>query len=161
VLVRGREEDAMTLRFRIKAEGVSPEQAFDYVSDVSRHPEWANPSAKMRMDPVSGGAPHLGAKYRSEAVFVRKPVSADLEITKFERPETFAYSVVHHQQGKKDVHYENTYTFTGADGGTLIEKSLSSDGNPMVFFIAYPAIRGDAMKSLRNLKATLERSRSA
>jgi hypothetical protein len=88
-------------------------------------------------------------------------VSADLEITKFERPETFAYSVVHHQQGKKDVHYENTYTFTGADGGTLIEKSLSSDGNPMVFFIAYPAIRGDAMKSLRNLKATLERSRSA
>jgi hypothetical protein len=161
VPVRGREEDAMALRFRIKAEGVSPEQAFDYVSDVSRHPEWANPSAKMRMDPVSGGAPHLGAKYRSEAVFVRKPVSADLEITKFERPETFAYSVVHHQQGKKDVHYENTYTFTGADGGTLIEKSLSSDGNPMVFFIAYPAIRGDAMKSLRNLKATLERSRSA
>jgi uncharacterized protein YndB with AHSA1/START domain len=159
--VRGREEDAMALRFRIKADGVSPEQAFDYVSDISRHPEWANPSAKMRMDPVSGGAPHLGAKYRSEAVFVRKPVSADLEITKFERPRTFAYSVAHHQQGKKDVHYENTYTFTGADGGTLIEKSLSSDGNPMVFFIAYPAIRGDAMKSLRNLKATLERSRSA
>jgi hypothetical protein len=161
VPVRGREEDAMALRFRIKADGVSPEQAFDYVSDISRHPEWANPSAKMRMDPVSGGAPHLGAKYRSEAVFVRKPVSADLEITKFERPGTFAYSVAHHQQGKKDVHYENTYTFTGADGGTLIEKSLSSDGNPMVFFIAYPAIRGDAMKSLRNLKATLQRSRSA
>jgi hypothetical protein len=159
--VRGREEDAMALRFRIKAEGVSPEQAFDYVSDISRHPEWANPSAKMRMDPVSGGAPHLGAKYRSEAVFVRKPVSADLEITKFERPGTFAYSVAHHQQGKKDVHYENTYTFTGADGGTLIEKALTSDGNPMVFYIAYPAIRGDAMKSLRNLKATLERSRSA
>jgi hypothetical protein len=146
----------MALRFRIKAEGVSPEQAFDYVSDVSRHPEWANPSAKMRMEPVSGGAPHLGARYRSEAVFVRKPVSADLEITKFDRPGAFAYSVFHHQQGKKDVHYENTFTFTGADGGTLIEKSLSSDGNPMVFFIAYPAIRGDAMKSLRNLKAKLE-----
>ncbi|MGH2529105.1 MAG: SRPBCC family protein [Actinomycetota bacterium] len=146
----------MALRFRIKAEGVSPEQAFDYVSDVSRHPEWANPNAKMRMDPVSGGTPHLGAKYRSQAVFVRKPVSADLEITKLERPARFAYSVAHHQQGKKDVHYENTFTFTRADGGTLIEKTLGSDGNPIVFFLAYPAIRGDAMKSLRNLKAKLE-----
>jgi len=154
--VRGREEGTMALRFRIKAEGVSPEQAFDYVSDVSRHPEWANPSAKMRMDPVSGGAPHLGAKYRSQAVFVRKPVSADLEITTFDRPGTFAYSVSHHQQGKKDVRYDNTFAFTGVEGGTQIEKSLSSDGNPMVFLIAYPAIRGDAMKSLRNLKAKLE-----
>jgi uncharacterized protein YndB with AHSA1/START domain len=151
----------MALRFRIKSEGVTPEEAFDYVSDISQHPEWANPSAKMRMEPVSGGAPHLGAKYRSQAVFVRKPVSADLEITKFERPRTFAYSVAHHQQGKKDVHYENTYTFTRADGGTLIEKSLSSDGNQIVLMIAYPAIRGDAMKSLRNLKTTLEGSRSA
>ena len=150
----------MALRFRIKAEGVSPEQAFDYVSDVSRHPEWANPNAKMRMDAVSGGAPHLGAKYRSQAVFIRKPVSADLEITKFERPATFAYSVAHHQQGKKDVHYENTFTFTRADGGTLIEKNLSGDGNPIVFFLAYPAIRGDAMKSLRNLKAKLEGSKT-
>lgn len=150
----------MALRFRIKAEGVSPEQAFDYVSDISRHPEWANPSARMRMDPVSGGAPHLGAKYRSQAVFIRKPVSADLEITKFERPRTFAYSVAHHQPGKKDVHYENTYTFTGADSGTLIEKSTSSDGNPMILIIAYPAVRGDAMKSLRNLKAKLEGSKS-
>jgi len=146
----------MALRFRIKAEGVSPEQAFDYVSDVSRHPEWANPNAKMRMDPVSGGTPHLGAKYRSQAVFIRKPVSADLEITKLERPARFAYSVAHHQQGKKDVHYENTFTFTRADGGTLIEKTLGSDGNPIVLFLAYPAIRGDAMKSLRNLKAKLE-----
>jgi hypothetical protein len=151
----------MALRFRIKADGVSPEQAFDYVSDISRHPEWANPSAKMRMDPVSGGAPHLGAKYRSQAVFVRKPVSADLEITKFERPGTFAYSVAHHQQSKKDVRYDNTYTFTGADGGTLIEKSLSSDGNQMILMIAYPAIRADAMKSLRNLKAKLEGSKTS
>jgi len=151
----------MALRFSIKAEGVSLEQAFDYVADVSRHPDWANPNAKMRVDPVSGGAPHLGAKYRSQAVFIRKPVSADLEITKFERPATFAYSVAHHQQGKKDVHYENTYTFTGADGGTLIEKSLSSDGNPVILMIAYPAVRGDAMKSLRNLKAKLEGSKAS
>lgn len=146
----------MALRFRINAEGVSPEQAFDYVSDVSQHPEWANPNAKMRMDPVSGGEPHLGAKYRSQAVFIRKPVSADLEITKFERPARFAYSVSHHQQGKKDVHYENTFTFTRADGGTLIEKTLWGDGNPIVLFLAYPAVRADAMKSLRNLKARLE-----
>lgn len=146
----------MALRFRIKADGVSPEQAFDYVSDVSRHPEWANPKAKMRVDPVSGGAPHLGAKYRSQAVFIGKPVSADLEITKFERPARFAYSVSHHQQGKKDVHYENTFTFTRADGGTLIEKTLWGDGNPIVLFLAYPAVRADAMKSLRNLKARLE-----
>jgi hypothetical protein len=114
------------------------------------------PERKDAHGPGLRGAPHLGAKYRSQAVFVRKPVSADLEISKFDRPGAFAYSVTHHQQGKKDVHYENTFTFTSADGGTLIEKSLTSDGNPMVFYIAYPAIRGDAMKSLRTLKAKLE-----
>jgi hypothetical protein len=146
----------MAVRFRIKLDGVSPEQAFDYVADMSTHPEWANPSAKMRMDAVSGGGPHLGAKYRSQAVFVRKPVSADLEITKFDRPGTFSYSVTHHQQGKKDVHYENTYAFTRADDGTMIEKTTSGDGNPVTFVLAYPAIRADAMKSLRSLKAKLE-----
>ncbi len=149
----------MAMRFRIKAEGVSPEAAFEYVSDVSRHPEWANPKAKMRVDPVSGGAPHLGAKYRTQGVFIGKPVSADVEITKFERPARFAYSVAHHQQGKKDVHFEQTYSFTRADGGTLIEKSSWSDGNPIIGFLAYPAIRADAMSSLRNLKAKLEGSK--
>jgi hypothetical protein len=38
----------------------------------------------------------------------------------------------------------------------LISKRTTSNGNPVVGVVAYPAIRGDALTSLRNLKAKLE-----
>jgi len=144
------------MAFSITIGGVSPEEVFGYVSDVSRHAEWANPNASLRIENVSGGPPMLGSKYRSEALFLKKPVTADLEITAYDRPSRFAYSVAHHQAGKKDVHMEHTYTLRAEGGGTAVEKSSTGDGSKVVGFLAYPAIRKDALTSLRNLKAKLE-----
>lgn len=144
----------MAVHFRIHI-GASPEAVFDYVSDMKRHTEWANTKAKMTMEEVSGGAPALGSKYRSTGVFVGKPTTADIEVTRFERPRVFAYRLAQHL-AKGDMHFEHTYTLTPGNGGTDVEKTTWSDGNPVMGFIAYPAIRGDAMTSLRNLKAKLE-----
>jgi hypothetical protein len=33
---------------------------------------------------------------------------------------------------------------------------VTSNGNPLMLYVAYPAVRADAMTSLRNLKALSE-----
>ena len=145
------------MAFRWKKQITAPPEAvFEKLADMPGHGEWANPNAKLKVHEVSGGAPHLGSKYRSEAVFFGKPVSADLEIAVFERPRKFAYSVSHHQQGKKDVHLLHSFTLMPAGGGTMLELTTTGDGNPLLGVIFYPAIKSDRNKSLNNLKAKLE-----
>jgi hypothetical protein len=141
--------------FKIQVQA-APEAVFDYLADVSRHTEWANPKSSMTMEDVSGGAAGAGHKYRSTGVFTGKKVSADIEVTAFERPTHFAIRTSQHQEGKKDVWYENDYRLRAESGGTLVEKRLTGGLNPVIFFVAYPAIRADAMTSLRKLKARLE-----
>jgi uncharacterized protein YndB with AHSA1/START domain len=145
----------MALQFKVQIQA-PPDRVFDYLADVGRHPEWANPKASMRMEDVSGGMPGPGHAYRSAGVFVGKDVTADITVTAFERPRRFAIRSDQHQQGKKDVWYENEFTLIPANGGTLVTKRVTSNGNPVVGFLAYPAIRKDVMTSLGNLKAKLE-----
>ena len=40
--------------------------------------------------------------------------------------------------------------------GTKLERTTDGDGNPIVGFLAYPAIKADGNKSLGNLKRKLE-----
>jgi uncharacterized protein YndB with AHSA1/START domain len=145
----------MATTFKIEV-AAAPEQVFDYLADVLRHPEWANPKAKMAAEQTAGQGPGKGAAYKTHALFVNKPVSADVQVTAFERPSRFAIRSDQHQEGKKDVWYENEFTLTRNGAGTLISKRTTSNGNPVVGVVAYPAIRGDALTSLRNLKAKLE-----
>ena len=145
----------MAFTFKIQIDA-PPEAVFDYLSDMKRHPEWANPKAKMKMEEVSGGAPAKGATYHSRALFIGKPVSADLTVTEFDRPRRFTFSVMHHQDGKKDASFEQSFRLTAAGGGTMVEKVVGGGGNPVVGYLVYPAIRGDAMASLRNLKTRVE-----
>jgi uncharacterized protein YndB with AHSA1/START domain len=144
---------AFTFKIRIEA---PPEAVFDYLSDMKTHPEWANPKAKMEMEEVSGGPPARGATYRSRALFIGKPVSANLAVTEFDRPRRFTFALVHHQEGKKDQSYEQSFRLAPSGGGTIVEKVVGGGVNPVVGYLAYPAIRADAMTSLRNLKARLE-----
>ena len=118
--------------------------------------EWANPKAKMRAEQTGGEGPGPGATYRTQGVFVNKPVSADLTVTAFERPRRFSIRSDQRQDGKKEVWYENEFTLESRGSGTEVVKRTTSNSNPVMLFIAYPAIRGDAMTSLRNLKAKVE-----
>lgn len=149
----------MTVRFKIHIDAPS-EEVFDYLADMSRHAEWANPKAQMQIEAVDGAAPGAGTRYRSSGIFVGKATTADTEVTRFERPRVFSYRLAQHLDGKPDVHFEHTFTLRGDGPGTDLEKATWSDGNPVAGFLAYPAIRRDAMTSLRNLKATLESARN-
>lgn len=132
-----------------------PERVFSHLSDVATHPSWANPKAKMTMEQTAGTGPGADATYRSSGVFVGKPVTADITVTAYEPPRRFAIRSDQHQEGKKDVWYHNDYTLTPDAGGTIVSKNVTSSGNLMLF-VAFPAVRADAMTSLRNLKAVSE-----
>jgi len=143
------------VKFKIEIDA-PPERVFSRLEDVTTHPSWSNPKANMTMEQTAGAGPGADAKYRSSGVFVGKPVSADITVTSYDPPRRFAIRSDQHQEGKKDVWYLNDYTLSPANGGTVVTKHVTSNGNPAMFFIAYPAVRADAMTSLRNLKRVAE-----
>jgi uncharacterized protein YndB with AHSA1/START domain len=59
----------------------SPEEVFDYCTDLAREPEW-NPKAK-RVEKVSAGQIGLGTRY--EAEFLKGDLTS-IEFVRFERP---------------------------------------------------------------------------
>jgi len=145
----------MGVKFSIKIDA-PPERVFELLADVPAHPTWANPKAKMSMEQLAGSGPGPDAAYRSSAVFVGKPVAADITVVAYEKPGRFAIRSDQHQEGKKDVWYLNDYTLTPEAGGTRLRKHVTSNGNPALFYLAYPAVRADQMTALRNLKRLAE-----
>jgi uncharacterized protein YndB with AHSA1/START domain len=143
------------LKFKIEIDA-PPERVFFHLEDVTTHPSWSNPKANMTMEQTAGTGPGADARYRSSGVFVGKPVSADITVTAYDPPRRFAIRSDQHQEGKKDVWYLNDYTLSSANGGTVVTKHVTSNGNPAIFYIAYLAVRADAMTSLRNLKRVSE-----
>jgi uncharacterized protein YndB with AHSA1/START domain len=133
-----------------------PERVFEELSHVERHPTWANPKSQMTMQQTGGDGPGAMATYRSSGVFTGKAVSADITVAAFDPPRRLTLRVDQHQDGKKDVWYENDYTLEPSANGTTVTKHLTGGLNPIVFFIAGPAIKKDALTSLRNLKQLVE-----
>lgn len=96
----------------------SIEDAFDYVADVARHPEWA--SDEMRVELLTPGVTGVGARYRTighSEVWHTDNV-AEVEVTRHERPA--AYEIV-----CTDSHGQFRHLFTFAqqpDGSVRIER---------------------------------------
>lgn len=145
----------MGLRFSIRIDAPA-ERVFTHLADVAAHPGWANPSSRMRMEQTAGDGPGAHARYRSSGVFVGKPVTADISVTAYDPPRRFAIRSDQHQDGRRDVWHLNEYTLEPSGGGTLLSKRVTSDTNPLVLYLAYPGVRADAMRSLRNLKRLAE-----
>lgn len=145
----------MPVSFHIQIQA-PPEKVFDTLADVANHPAWSNPKAEMKMSQTSGDGPGPQARYHSEGVFVKKPVSADITVTDFTRPTSFTIRSDQHQQGKPDVWYENRYSLKAVNGGTELTKTVSTGTKPFLLYIAYPAVKADAMAALKNLKTKVE-----
>ncbi len=136
-----------------------PEKVFDELSHVERHPTWANAKSKMTMQQTGGAGPGPSSTYRSGGVFTGKNVSADITVKAFDPPRRLTIRSIQHQDGKKDVWYENDFTLAPQGSGTTVTKHLTGGLSPVVFFLASFAIKKDAMASLRNLKQLVESQR--
>jgi uncharacterized protein YndB with AHSA1/START domain len=148
----------MALEFKIDV-NATPAEVFEYVADIAQHGDWANPKAGLHVEPVSGGPTGVGARFKSSQRFLGKDTGADITVTRYEPPRMLAFDAIH--PGKKGPErYTSTFTFTPENGGTRVERRIDRDP-PMGIMgvIAKPAVKADAMKALRNLKAGVESHR--
>ena len=128
---------------------------FDYVSDLSKHPEW---SGGLKIEAVSSDPIGVGKEYFSHGeVAVQKDRPNKVQVSEYEPPHKFGFIANDPDFGK----VSHIFTFTEQNGGVLITRTMTVSLNPVVAFLfrffIYPLIGRPAMnKSMAALKAKLE-----
>jgi hypothetical protein len=130
--------------------------AFDYVSDLTRHPEWSG--GQLKIEALTPGPIAVRKEYFSRGeVAVQKDRPNRVQVTEYEPPQRFGFVA-------KDPDFGNVahmFTFARQGEQVLIQRIMTLSLNPVVallfrFFI-YPVIGHPSMdKSLGKLKAKLE-----
>ena len=119
-----------THRVLIKAQ---PETVFNYVSDLTRHPEWSG--GRLKIEPVSAGPVAVGSQYLSHGdVAGQKDRLNELRVTQYQAPTRFAFTAKDPDFG--EVSHE--FTFKPQDGGTLMERTVT---------LAMPSVRAFAFRT--------------
>ena len=132
------------------------QKAFDYVSDLTRHPEWSGGELKIRE--VTPGPVSIGKEYQSYGeVAVQKNRPNTVRVSQYEPPHKFGFVAKDPDFG--DVSHE--FTFTPQNGGTLITRTMTINLNPLMAFLfryfIYPLIGRPSMnKAMLALQKRLE-----
>ena len=132
------------------------EKAFEYVSDLTRHPEWSG--GELKIEAVTPGPIAVGKEYRSRGeVAVQKDRPNTVRVSVYEPPHRFGFIANDPDFG--DV--SHVFTFTKQSGGVLIQRAMTVSLNPIIAlgfrFLIYPFVGRPSMnKSLAKLKQKLE-----
>ena len=138
--------------FKIQID-VAPQQVYDYVSDLSRHPEW---SEGLVIETVSEGPAAVGSEYKSTGSMMGKEFKNDIRITEMSPPGRLVFVA---NDGKGDITQE--FTFNASGGGTQLTRKVNGQV-PMIMSIMIKLMLGpmfanpSARKGLKALKAKLE-----
>ena len=131
-------------------------KAFDYVSDLTLHPEWSG--GELKIEAVTSEPIAVGKEYRSRGeVAVQKDRPNTVRVSEYEPPHKFGF--VANDPDFGDVWH--IFTFQEQEDGVLIERRMNVSLNPIVailfrFFI-YPFVGRPSMeRSLARLKQKLE-----
>ncbi len=131
------------------------QSTFDYVSDLTRHPEWND---GLKIEALTPGPVAIGAEYQSHgAVAVQKHRPNIVRISEYQPSHKFGFVATDPDFG--DI--SHIFTFTAQNGGTLISRAMTVNVNPIVAFgfrfFAYPLVGKSSMeKSMKALKKRLE-----
>ena len=131
------------------------DSTFDYVSDLSRHPEWND---GLRIDALTPGPVAVGKEYLSHGkVVVQKNRPNTVRVSLYEPPYKFGF-VANDQDFGEASH---VFAFSAQNGDVLITRRMTLSLNPIVAFLfsnfVYPLIGGPSMKkSMAALKVKLE-----
>ena len=129
---------------------------FDYVSDLTRHPEWSG--GELKIEAVSPGPIAVGKEYRSLGeVAHQKDRPNTVQVNEYEPPHKFGFIANDPDFGK----VSHIFTFVEQSGGVLVTRTMIVNLNPLVAigfrFLVYPLIGSPSMnKAMAKLKATLE-----
>ena len=129
---------------------------FDYVSDLTRHPEWSG--GELKIEAVTPGPIGVGKEYRSRGeVAIQKDRPNTVRVSVYEPPQKFGF--VANDPDFGDV--SHVFTFSEQNGGILVERAMTVNLNPVIAFgfrfFVYPLIGSPSMnKSLAMLKEKLE-----
>lgn len=132
------------------------QSAFDYVSDLTRHPEWSGD--ELKIEAGTPGPIEVGKEYRSRGeVAIQKDRPNTVQVAQYESPYKFGI-VAHDPDFGKVLH---VFTFAEQDGGVLIKRTMTVNLNPIVAlgfrFFVYPLIGSPSMNRAMNaLKEKLE-----
>jgi uncharacterized protein YndB with AHSA1/START domain len=133
------------------------QSVFEYVSNLTRHPEWSG--GELKIEPLAPGPIGVGKEYVSRGeVAIQKDRPNTVRISKYEPPHTFGF--VANDPDFGDV--SHVFTFTEQSAGILIQRMMTLSLHPIVAFafrlFVYPLIGSPSMnKSLAQLKAKLEK----
>ena len=131
--------------------------AFEYVSDLTLHPEWSD--GELKVEAITPGPIAVGKEYASRGEFaIQKDRPNTVRVSQYEPPHTFGFVAKDPDVG--DV--SHVFTFSDQNGDVLIVRTMTTNLNPIVAFFfrffVYPLVGGPSMdKSLGALKAKLER----
>ncbi|HET6594339.1 MAG TPA: SRPBCC family protein [Anaerolineales bacterium] len=132
------------------------QSVFDYVSDLTRHPDWSG--GELKIEAITPGPVTVGKEYRSRGeVATQKDRPNTVRISKYEPPYVFGF--VANDPDAGDV--SHVFTFKEQDGGVFVERTMTLSLNPIVavpfVLFVYPLIGRPSMnKALAKLKERLE-----
>lgn len=132
------------------------QSVFDYVSDLTKHPEWSG--GELKIEAVTPGPIAVGKEYRSRGeVAIQKDRPNTVQVSEYEPP--YKYAIVANDPDFGKV--SHVFTFTEQSGGVLIKRTMTVHLNPIVAFafrfFVYPLIGQPSMnKAMARLKAKLE-----
>jgi len=132
------------------------QSVFNYVSDLTRHPEWSG--GELKIEAVAPGPVAVGKEYVSRGeVAGQKDRPNRVQITEYESPRRFGFVANDPDFGE----VPHVFTFAEQDGGTLVKRTMTVSLHPIMAFLfrffIYPLIGRPSMdKSLAMLKAKLE-----
>ena len=149
--MRGRPGPTWTIQVNVPTAA-----AYDYVSDLSRHGEWASEADQMTIQADAPGEPAVGKTYSAEGTLLGKRNASKVTITALEPPRTVEFEYVD-PNGNSGGH---VFTFAGQDGGTLISRQIYGIKQPffgpLLFRVFKSKIDVNYNGALRNLKTKLE-----
>ena len=132
------------------------QKVFDYISDLTKHPEWSG--GELRIEPTASGPVAVGKEYVSHGeVATQKNRPNQLQVSEYDPPRKFSFVAIDPDFGK----VYHVFTFTEQSGGVMVTRTVTLNLNPFVAFafrlIIYPLIGNPAMqKAFAKLKAKLE-----
>lgn len=132
---------------------VPPQQAYEYVADFTRHPEWAMDD--MTISRETPGPVQAGSKFAAEGLLFGRKNPSTVTVTDLNPPGSLGFDA---QDSRGITHHE--FRFSARDGGTLIEREMTGVKQPWFGPILAVVFRGAINKNfdgaLQKLKAMLE-----